>query len=258
MSLAHIVSSEPSAVDSVVDGLLATIVEAGIMPGAVLPPERELAEQFEVSRLTIREAMKTLATLGVVTVKRGSGTFVNPESHWSRFHSGVLASLVRDPSDAAEASRQLVEARRLVEVGVAELAATRRRDHHVEALMVALDAMWDSHEITDCDAWASADLAFHDTLMDAAGNPFVTLLFAPLEELLRRDRHGPAADGGNRSRALRWHQRILDAVRARDASAARSAMDGHLRDTEQVLARWRSSDGVTDAGDPAHPPGART
>lgn len=257
MSVASLIPIESSAVDSVVDGLLRTIVADGMVEHAILPPERELAEQFEVSRLTVREAMKTLATLGVVTVKRGSGTFVNPESQWSRFNPGVLASLVRDPSDAAETSRQLVEARRLVEVGVAELAAERRADHHLDALAQMLDSMWDAHETDDCDAWASADLAFHDTLMDAAGNPFVTLLFAPLADLLRRDRHEPAADGGNRTRALRWHQRILDAVRAGDVAAARSAMDGHLRDTQQILAEWRSSNPQGDMPVSAHPLGAR-
>lgn len=258
MSVTSFNPTESSAVDSVVDGLLHTIVADGIVEHAILPPERELAEQFEVSRLTVREAMKTLATLGVVTVKRGSGTFVNPESQWSRFNPGVLASLVRDPSDAAETSRQLVEARRLVEVGVAELAAERRGDRHLDALTQTLESMWDAHETDDCDAWASADLAFHDTLMDAAGNPFVTVLFAPVADLLRRDRHEPAADGGNRTRALRWHQRILDAVRAGDVGAARSAMDGHLRDTQQILAQWRSGRPVEDTGGLAHPLGAST
>jgi len=256
MSIDSVVSAESSAVDAVVDGLMTSIVEDGIVADSVLPPERELAERFAVSRLTIREAMKALTALGVVTVKRGSGTFVNPETQWSRFNPGVFKHLVRTPGEMAVASRQLVEARRLVEVGVAELAAERRDEHHLDALTQILESMWDAHEKADCDAWASADLAFHETLMAAAGNPFVTLLFDPLADLLRRDRHEPAADGSNRSRALRWHQRILDAVRAGDVSAARTAMDGHLRDTEQILATWRSSNREPNATEPGRALGA--
>ncbi|MEM9891311.1 MAG: FCD domain-containing protein [Actinomycetota bacterium] len=221
--------------------MLETIVGDALRPGSVLPPESDLGRQFGVSRLTVREGMKALSTLGVVTIERGRGTSVNPETHWSRFDPAVLAALVRSPADDVEASRQLVEARRLVEVGVAALAAERREEPHLGALDDAMAAMWSAHETADCDAWAAADLAFHDALMDAAGNAFITVLFVPLGELLRIDRHGPADVSENRRRALTWHQRILDAVQAGDVVGARAAMDGHLRDTEEILTAWRSS-----------------
>ena len=234
-----------SAVDAVVEGVLTSIVRDSVGAGGAIPAEPELAERFDVSRLTVREAMKTLVAMGVVRVERGRGTFVNPTDEWSRFHPVVLASLTDTSEGAAEASRQLVEARRLVEVGVAELAAERRDDGHLDQLTTALAAMWDAHETGDDSEWAEADLAFHQTLMDAAGNPFVAVLFTPLATLLHKDRHDPAADGGNRRRALTWHQRILDAVRDGHPDDARAAMDGHLRDTEEILAAWRSS--ATDA-----------
>jgi DNA-binding FadR family transcriptional regulator len=195
--------------------------------------------------------MKTLSALGVVTVERGRGTFVNPSDRWSRVHPAVLATLVRTPEDLAATSRSLIEARRLVEVGVAELAAERRNEAHLVALNEQLEAMWGAHESADADAWASADLAFHDTLMEAADNPFVTMLFSPLEQMLRRDRHEPAIDSANRRRALRWHQRILDAVVAADPRSAREAMDGHLRDTQDILAQWRADDDPSSDGSAA-------
>jgi GntR family transcriptional repressor for pyruvate dehydrogenase complex len=229
-----------SAVDNVIASVLTIIVDNRLDDGATIPAEGELADRFTVSRLTVREAMKVLTALGVVTVQRGRGTFVNPRSEWSRFHPAVLASLAHSPADAAETSRHLIEARRLVEVGVAELAAERRDDEHLAALEQTLEMMWHAHETADYEAWASADLAFHDTLMEAAGNPFVTVLFTPLEELLRRDRHEPAAEAHHRRRALTWHQRILDAVRAGHPAGARAAMDGHLRDTQEILAEWNT------------------
>jgi GntR family transcriptional repressor for pyruvate dehydrogenase complex len=235
-------ASPNSAVDAVVVGVLSAIVDDALDAGASLPSEAELASRFNVSRLTLREAMKTLSALGVVTIERGRGTFVNPCDRWSRVHPAVLAMLVRTPEDMAATSRSLVEARRLVEVGVAELAAERRNDVHLTTLNEQLEAMWGAHESADANAWACADLAFHDTLMEAAGNPFVTMLFTPLEQMLRRDRHEPATDPTNRRRALRWHQRILDAVVDADPRSAREAMDGHLRDTQEILAQWRADD----------------
>ena len=184
-------ASPNSAVDAVVVGVLSAIIDDALDAGASLPSEAELASRFNVSRLTLREAMKTLSALGVVTIERGRGTFVNPCDRWSRVHPAVLAMLVRTPEDMAATSRSLVEARRLVEVGVAELAAERRNDVHLTTLNEQLEAMWGAHESADANAWACADLAFHDTLMEAAGNPFVTMLFTPLEQMLRRDRHGP-------------------------------------------------------------------
>jgi GntR family transcriptional repressor for pyruvate dehydrogenase complex len=235
-------ASPNSAVDAVVVGVLSAIVDDALDAGASLPSEAELASRFNVSRLTLREAMKTLSALGVVTIERGRGTFVNPCDRWSRVHPAVLAMLVRTPEDMAATSRSLVEARRLVEVGVAELAAERRNDVHLTTLNEQLEAMWGAHESADANAWACADLAFHDTLMEAAGNPFVTMLFTPLEQMLRRDRHEPATEPTNRRRALRWHQRILDAVVDADPRSAREAMDGHLRDTQEILAQWRADD----------------
>ena len=234
--------SSTSAVDAVVVGVLSAIVDDALDAGSALPSEAELASRFNVSRLTLREAMKTLSALGVVTVERGRGTFVNPSDRWSRVHPAVLAMLVRTPEDLAASSLSLVEARRLVEVGVAELAAERHSEAHLASLNEQLEAMWGAHESADTNAWACADLAFHNTLMEAAGNPFVTMLFSPLEQLLRRDRHEPAIDPANRRRALRWHQRILDAVVDADPRAAREAMDGHLRDTQEILAQWRTDD----------------
>jgi len=234
-------SFRPSAVDIVIVGVLSTIVDEPFEAGITLPPEAELAARFEVSRLTVREAMKTMSALGVVTVQRGRGTFVNHSEQWSRAHPDVLAALVRMPGGLADTSQSLIEARRLVESGIAELAAERRGPEHLDTLDKNLEAMWKAHESDDLDAWASADLAFHHTLIDAAGNPFVTMLFAPLEQLLRRDRHEPAAKQSNRRRALRWHQRILDAIVEADPVSARRAMDGHLRDTQEILSEWRTA-----------------
>jgi len=241
MSSAPSSPSGPSAVDNVMVGVLSKIVDEPTEAGVTLPPEAELAARFEVSRLTVREAMKTMSALGVVTVQRGRGTFVNNSEQWSRAHPDVLAALARMPNGLADTSQSLIEARRLVESGIAELAAERRGPGHLDTLNDDIEAMWKAHESDDLDAWASADLAFHHTLMDAAGNPFVTMLFAPLEQLLRRDRHEPAARRSNRRRALRWHHRILDAITEADPASARRAMDGHLRDTQEILSEWRAA-----------------
>ena len=107
--------------DQLVAGLLESIVAGEYPPGSPLPSEDELADMAGVSRLTVREAVKSLQAKGVVRIHRGRGTFVNPSSEWSPFDPMLLAA--RSQEDGKAVWRGLLETRRLVEEGVARLAA---------------------------------------------------------------------------------------------------------------------------------------
>lgn len=228
-------------VDQLVGDLVDDIVSGVFPPGSVLPSEAELAERAEVSRLTVREAITVLRTKRVLEVKHGRGTFVNPISHWSPFDPTLLAARSGDAVGAGALPKKLIEARRLVEVGVVELAAARRSKGDLEALADALERMKQAGD--DVDAIAEADIEFHQAIMAAAGNAFIAALFDPIRQLVWAARRQTKGYPQIRARAIAAHTRILRTIRDKDPESARWAMNDHLIQTEEDLDSLFAEDG---------------
>ncbi|CAA9445042.1 MAG: hypothetical protein AVDCRST_MAG01-01-3993 [uncultured Rubrobacteraceae bacterium] len=220
-------------VDQLVGDLVDDIVRGVFPPGSVLPSETVLAERAEVSRLTVREAITVLRTKRVLEVKHGRGTFVNSISHWSPFDPTLLVARSGDAVGAGALPKKLIEARRLVEVGVAELAAARRSEGDLEAITEALERMKQSGD--DIDAIAESDIDFHQAIMAAAGNAFIAALFDPIRQLVWAARRQTKGYPQIRARAIEAHTRILRTIRDRDPESARWAMHDHLTQTEEDL-----------------------
>jgi DNA-binding FadR family transcriptional regulator len=219
--------------DEVADELLDLVVRGTFPVGQPLPSEAELAARFGVSRLTVREAIRLLASTRVIDVRQGRSSVINPAELWSPLDGRLLAARSQVESDRLLVARRLLEARRAVEVAIAELAAVRREDSHVERLIAAHEEMTRCHASGDVEGAAEADLAFHGLLFEAADNVFLTALFEPLAEVLRTLRRQTSSVADIRSHALDRHAAILQAVTFRDAEAARDAMQGHLLQTEE-------------------------
>lgn len=234
--------------DQIAARLLDEIIDGAYPPGTALPPEWELADREGASRLTVREAVRILRQKNVLAVVRGRGTFVRPQSHWSPLDPAVLGALARQPDALTERLEALLEARSLVEVGVAELAAARRSEDDLAGMVSALARMravagLDGTAL-DLDAYVAADLAFHDAVMAAAGNIVIAALFDPITALLRDSRRQTSRDRISREHALRAHDRILAAIQRRDPAAAARAMREHLAETgEDFVAGRRASTG---------------
>jgi GntR family transcriptional regulator, transcriptional repressor for pyruvate dehydrogenase complex len=214
---------------------LAAIVGGAYAEGAKLPAEPELVTMTGVSRLTLREAMKLLQAKGVIRIEQGRGTFVNPSSSWSPLDPMVLAARAIDPASAATISRKLLEARRLVEVGVAELGAARRTEGHLVAMEQALASMRQAHRAADRDTFVAADIEFHQVIIHAAGNEIVAALYSPIQDLVLEGRRQTSSWPDARAAAIDAHERILEAVRQGDPDLARKCMLGHLTDTAARL-----------------------
>jgi len=209
------------------------IVSGKYPPGSRLPTELELCRATSVSRATLREAMKFLQQLGVTSIEQGRGSFVNPTENWLPFDPAVLAARVGQATadGGIPWAVQLVEARRLVEVDVAGLAASRRTEQDLAAMSAALEAMSAASRARNVDAFATADLAFHQAVMDAAGNEFVRALFDPVAKLMHVSRVESSEPAARRAQAFRVHRAIMDAIAAGDSSAAVTAMREHLDET---------------------------
>ena len=112
--------------EELADKLVNEVLNGSYPPNSLLPSETELAERYGLSRLTVREAIKSLRAQAVVRVEQGRGTFVNPAEQWSVLDPELLIARSMQDSDRLELPRKFLEARRVVEVAVAELASQRR------------------------------------------------------------------------------------------------------------------------------------
>ncbi|SDI60674.1 DNA-binding transcriptional regulator, FadR family [Arthrobacter subterraneus] len=218
-----------SLVDVVADELLDRIVAGEFPPGSGVPGELELSARHEVSRMTVREAMKTLVARRILRVERGRGTFVNPLNQWSSLEA-VLRFASEGQDDAAVAV-QLIELRRMLETGAAEIAAGRITDGELAEMDEQLALMRAAHEANDVDRFVAADLAFHDLILHASGNVFVAVLFEPLTRILASRRAQTSKVVQIQINALAEHANIMDAMRSHDAERARLAMDRHMEQT---------------------------
>ncbi|MER6357967.1 FCD domain-containing protein [Streptomyces sp. NPDC001634] len=168
----------------------------------------------------------------VVRVLRGRGTYVNPPDRWTALEPVVRAAS-RTTSGAL--SDRLIEARRLIENGACELAASRRTEEDLEALRQHLAVMREAAEAGDTEQFVQADIDFHDTVMRATGNLFVPLLFEPFGPLLVDGRRETSAVPEIRTNAIAHHEAVLTALESGSPEAAREAMAAHMNQTADDL-----------------------
>ena len=221
-----------SVFQAVVDQITAWLASDAVTPGERLPSERELSEQLQVSRASLREALRALRAAGVIE-SRGRGAYLKP-ARTDRTEAAPLAI------SFTEAERlELHEFRGAIEAEIAALAAERADGGDVRRLRQELAAM-ERETPGDRAAFFRADHAFHRSLADAARN---RLLQAALEQV---HQHLPiqysalpagvtAAHQEEQERAVRAHRHILDAVVEHDGGRARQAMRGHIAQTRQQV-----------------------
>lgn len=226
--------------------LLEAIASGEFGVGAELPSETQLAELFSVSRLTVRESVSTLAAAGVLEVRQGRRNRVALLSDWSVLDPQVVAVRSRLTGDSPAVVADLMEARRVLEVGMARLAAERISDGQVAELEETLAQM--RRELDgNAERSAHADMRFHEVIGVAAGNAFLVGAFHPLQQMLLAVRLRTSASRGVRDDAIFWHERILTALRARDPEAAAQAMDGHMDQTGDATLGISLGDPLTEA-----------
>ena len=218
------VSSGARLSDQVAQQLAAEIHTGRLAPGAKLPPEARLVEQFQVSRTVVREAMSRLKSLGLVDSRQGSGVFVSA--------TRAFAPLNFDARHAESkiAVVQMVEVRRALEAEVAGLAAERRRAadlRHIRQAVKALD-----QAVRGGGDGVEEDVLFHRAIAEAAGNPFLISTLDYLAQFLRGATRVTRANEARRSdfmaQVLAEHAAIVEAIEAGDPVAARAAAAQHM------------------------------
>jgi GntR family transcriptional regulator, transcriptional repressor for pyruvate dehydrogenase complex len=208
--------------EQIVQQIEDSITSGELKEGDQLPAERELAQQFGVSRTAVREAVKTLREKGLVEAYPGRGTFITNGT--ARSIQQTLDRMIR--SGQAEGTVHLTEVREILEPEIAARAAQRVDEEMLSAMREAIAVMDAARE--DSEAFIEGDLDFHLALAEAAGNPLILSLIDSIVGLLRVQRTRTYFVAGGPERGQYHHRRILEAIEHRDAVGARDAMRAHL------------------------------
>lgn len=213
-----------SRADAVRRQLEAAIASGDFQPGDRLPSERALVELFGVSRLSVREGIKSLIGKGLVEARQGRGYFVtgtigeryrNAFAEWLTIHSDELIAMLE-----IRGALTTVAARYALRRG--DPAAI---DEVIEAHNAFIDAVnrdADSHEIADL------DVRFHRAIAQSSGNPLITNLLHELYDRLEEPRHAIMAMPGHSRRSAREHDAIVAALKSGDPEAVARAVDDHI------------------------------
>ena len=207
--------------ESIADTIEAMILDDTLKVGERLPSEAAMAESFGVSRNIIREAMKILKERHLVELRNGDGArVVKPDS--SSPKDVVNRMVIMGSLSLSE----IYELREALEVSAAGLAAGRRTEEQVKGLYEIVDEMWERRE--DKDEWIRLDLLFHENISKASNNPlfyeFIKPMTGALEIIFDKGRNTPGA----LEKSVLMHRRVIQAIEAGDADAARERMREHL------------------------------
>lgn len=214
--------------DQVVRQLNELIVSGSFKPGECLPTERELAEQFGVSRPVIREALSALISQGFLDRRQGSGSYVRPEETWNILDPAVLLSRSRNGT-----LLDLQEIREHLEPFAAALAAERATREDLSIVVGSLELLEGriKHGGSVEEA-VEADFSFHSAVNNASHNQVLLIMLNSVNELLREIRvevYQNVPDSA--TEALNWHRHILDNLEQRDPHGVFTAMQNHIQES---------------------------
>ncbi|MBI2526728.1 MAG: FadR family transcriptional regulator [Candidatus Rokubacteria bacterium] len=204
------------------------IGEGRLRSGDRLPPERELAEKFRVSRTSVREALRSLESRGLIEIRAGEGAFVRDISVETLIEPLALVILPH-----REAVGELFEARRLIEPAIAGLAARRATAEELAEMERILEVQ--EKEVAQGRTGLAQDAAFHAALANSTHNRAITRIVSALVDLLTQSREELLQTPGRPTRSHRDHARILEAIRNRDEPAAQQAVLDHLVAVERLV-----------------------
>jgi GntR family transcriptional regulator, transcriptional repressor for pyruvate dehydrogenase complex len=203
------------------------IADGRIKPGDLLPPERELAEIFGVSRTSVRDAIRILEMRGLVAPRHGEGTVVLQDPV-----DAVVSPLADALTESRDLTADLFDMRRILEPPLARVAALRATKDDIEALAEILERQAD--RVRAGEVAIEEDTAFHYRVTMVSKNQVIPKVMDVVMDLLKESRVR-SLDGASRAqKSLEGHRQILDAIKRRDGEAAAGRMREHIEEIEMV------------------------
>lgn len=210
----------------VIEALADQIVSGQLPAGSQLPSELTLCEIFGVSRITMREAVKSLEEKGLVLARQGSGTTVTEEDGWTLLDPIVLAAVVRHDTQLTLLD-QLVDVRARLEAPMAAQAARNATPTDI-AEMAALLALLDS-QVDEQERFVETDVAFHDRIMRASGNRLSRSIVRTVHAEARKSYRYSGDPTSTECRVSNdEHRAVLDHIKKKDEAGAEQAMSQHI------------------------------
>ncbi|OYR08047.1 FCD domain protein [Brucella rhizosphaerae] len=205
--------SRKNAAEIVFDDIRSAITTGRLTIGTRLPSEAKLAEKYSVSRPIVREALRSLQTLGLTQTRTGSGTYVLKDAPGPELSYGGYSA------------RDLIEARPFIEVPAAGWAALRHTEEQLAKLIDLCDRM---DKQTDPHKWVLLDTEFHSMIALASGNAMFAKIVADARVALSRQSELVNLMAGRREASNIEHRQIAEAIKAGSEEQARLAMQNHL------------------------------
>ena len=209
--------------------------EGVISPGTKLPPERELAAHFQVARSSLRQALKVLEIMGVITQKVGDGSYLNRDASTVLAVPMEFLFLLDDTS-----VQELTELRFMIEPALAAKAAERANSDDIALLRQSLADLENSE--LDRVKLVAADLLFHRAIFQASGNRLTGRLFHTIHRAML-NMIMVTSQLVDLEHTVAFHRPILAAIEARDPERAASLMTAHLKDATDLLTLGREREG---------------
>ncbi len=220
------VSPKPSLCEELVERIKEMVRQGRYGPGAQLPPERDLARELEVSRASVREALRTLSIMGVLETRHGSGSHVC-DSSVNVLRASFQFMLLLDRPTVED----LYETRELLEVHLAGRAAERRSDEDLAAIDAAqrdLVAARPEGGRLDVERWTEANARFHEAVAHAAHAPVLERFMSCIHDGIRATIKASTPGERDWRENLAVHAQVAEAIRRRNPADARRAMTVHM------------------------------
>jgi len=199
-----------------------------LKPGDKLPSERELAEMLQVSRSSIRDAIRGLELMGLVEPRQGAGTIVREVSA-----GGLVNPFATALKQRQALVSELLDFRKMLEPPLAARAATHASPEEVAEMEEILQRQED--KLSRDETTIAEDAEFHYSVALASGNSVVLKVLDILMDLLRETRERSLQVEGRPKKSLMGHRKILTAIKHQDAEAAKAAMRRHIEDVEEIV-----------------------
>jgi len=224
--------------EKIVARILSLIKERQLGPGDKLPPERELAAMMQVSRPSLRTALQALSLMNIIEIRQGDGSYITSLDPKSLSEPLEFVFSLDDSTFL-----QLLEARKILEAGIAELAAQQITAEEIAGLKACLAQS--SELVEDHEAFLQVDRELHARITEASRNPILCRFMQSISQLDLAGRRRTVNIPGMTMQSLDDHRLIVAALEAHDPEAARQAMLQHLRNVEQKFAQGGLSEDLT-------------
>jgi len=217
--------------ENAIEQIMDLVKKSELKPGDKLPPERELAEKLSISRGSLREAFRVLESRGLIKSKPGGGRYIREiRKNGHNNTENIILSLEKS------SILELLEAREMFEVKIAEITAQKATPEDIKSIEKALNKMNEEEELK-YGKETESDTEFHLAIARASHNFVFTNIIRLHLDLLKGTREKTQQIPGRREERWREHQAILQAIKEHNSKKAREAMLKHLRNVREVLVK---------------------